>query len=402
VVGSHLHPFAPPARAEFVEIVRGEGAAVFDVDGRRIIDAVGSLWYCAVGHGRAEIADAVADQLRTLEAFNTFDRWTNGPADRLAEELATLAPMPDARVFFTSSGSEAVDNALKITRAAMVQRGTPERHIVISREHAYHGSTYGAVSAQGLPANKKGWGPLLPGVLQVPADDLGAVAAIFDENDGRVAAVLAEPVIGAGGVRVPVEGYLDGLRELCDDHDAFLILDEVICGFGRLGQWWGSERYGVVPDMVTFAKGVTSGYLPLGGVIIGRQVRSSLEADPDFVLRTGHTYSGHPACCVAASANIEILRREGLFARADHIGEVLGPGFADLADRGRLEAVRGLSGIWGVDLPDGKVAGEIVSAMVERGVAPRALGSRTLAFCPPLVIDDDDLGQILDVLGQVL
>src|ERR1700736_2426104 len=291
-----LHPFARPAAdgSVFVRSGRGEGALVWADSGREYVDALGSLWYSTIGHGRREVIDAVAKQMEQLEAFHTFDRFTNEPADELCAQLAALAPMPDARVFLTSGGSESVDTAIKLARHAHASAGQPERTIVVSRTPSYHGVTYGAVSATGLPLNREGWGTLLPDVVQVPHDSLPAMEEVFATSGPRVAAVLAEPVIGAAGVIPPVPGYLEGLRDLCDRHGAFLILDEVICGFGRLGAWWGAVKYGVRPDLVTFAKAVTSGYLPLGGVLFGPAVCEPLEADPAFVLRHGYTYSGHP------------------------------------------------------------------------------------------------------------
>ena len=222
--------------------------------------------------------------------------------------------------------------------------------MVVSRRPSYHGVTYGAMSATGLPGNQEGFGPLLPDVVQVPYDDVEALDQLAAATEGRIAAVIAEPVIGAGGVYPPPEGYLAALRERCDRWGAFLIFDEVICGFGRLGAWWGAEHFGVVPDMITFAKGVTSGYLPLGGVLVGPAVRAPLESDPDFVLKHGYTYSGHPLPAVAAMANLDIIEREGLLERAAAIAERLGRGLADLVDGEHVVEVRGTMGIWAVGL----------------------------------------------------
>jgi putrescine---pyruvate transaminase len=258
-VPAFLHPFARPAagRDQFTEIVSASGAEVVGADGRRYVDALASLWYCNAGHGRVEIAEAVAAQMRRLDVFHTFDRFTNPTADALAERLAAMAPMPDARVFLTSGGSEAVETAVKLARLAQTRRGNPERTVIVSRQRSYHGVTYAAMSATGLPANQEGFGPLVPDVVQVPYDDLSALDGLVEAAEGRVAAVLAEPVVGAGGVYPPSAGYFAGLRERCDDWGAFLIVDEIICGFGRLGECWGATRFGVRPDLVTFAKGVT-------------------------------------------------------------------------------------------------------------------------------------------------
>lgn len=397
-----LHPFAKPTYDDHLEIVRGEGALIWDRDGNEYIDALASLWYCNVGHGRREIADAVADQMRRLEDFHTFERFTNPPADELSERLASLAPFERARVFLTSSGSEAVESAMKIARLAHAVNGEPERTVVISRRPSYHGVTFGALTATGLPANHEGFGPLLPDVLQVPHDDLDAADALFEGQGERIAAVIAEPVIGAGGVHPPPDGYLEGLRRLCDEHGAFLISDEVICGFGRLGAWWGAERFGIRADLMTFAKGVSSGYLPLGGVVVGPAVAAILESDDELVLRHGHTYSGHPACCVAGLEAIAITEKEGLLDRAGEVGERLRSGLEDVVDGDRILDVRGDGAVWAAVLGDGLDAVAIREEMLRDGVIPRPLGGDTIAFCPPLVIEDVQLDRCVEVFAEAV
>jgi putrescine aminotransferase len=396
-----LHAFARPAADEsvFVRIVRGEGARVWDDQGQEYVDALASLWYCAVGHGRREVISAVTRQMEALEAFHTFDRFTNGPAEELSAELSALAPMRGARVFLTSGGSESVDTAIKLARRAHAAAGRPERTIVLSRIPSYHGVTYGAVSATGLPLNQEGFGPLVGDVVQVPHDSLEAMAAVFARSPDRVAAVLAEPVIGAGGVLPPAPGYLRGLRALCDHHGAYLILDEVICGFGRVGSWWAAERYGVEPDLVTFAKAVTSGYLPLGGVLVGQSVLEPLEADASLVLRHGYTYSGHPTACAAALAVLEIMRREDLIGRAELIGRELERGLAALAGRGAITGYRGVGAVWAAVLPAGKDSVAVRDRMLDDGVIARPLGPDVIAFCPPLVVTDDELGRCVEALA---
>lgn len=399
-----LHPYAKPAAEAdaFVTIVRGEGALVWDDQGNRYVDALASLWYCNVGHGRVEIVDAVTAQLHTLENFHTFDRFTNEPTEQLAATLVDLAPMEGTRVFFTCSGSESVDSAIKLARIAMFLRGEPERRVIVSRTNAYHGVTYGGLSAQGLPLNQQGFGPLLPDVVIVPHDDLAAVEALFAERGDQIAAVLAEPVIGAGGVYPPAAGYLEGLRRLCDTHRALLVFDEVISGFGRLGTWWGAQHYGVRPDMVTFAKAVTSGYQPLGGVLVGPAVREPLESDPAFVLRHGHTYSGHPAAAAAALANLDIIRSEGLVERAKHVGQRLAAGLQRLVEDGTIAGARGDGAVWAGLLPNGVSAAEVREALMRRGVIARPLGDTAIAFCPPLVIEDADLDTVVDSFADAV
>ena len=401
---SQLHPFARPAavRDGYVNIVSGSGAEVIDAEGRTYVDALGSLWYCAVGHGRAEIADAVGAQLRRLDAFHTFDRFTNPMADTLADRLAALAPMPDARVFFTQGGSEAVDTAVKLARIGQAMAGHPERTVIVSRHPSYHGVTYAAMSLTGLPGNQEGFGPLVPDVVQVPYDDAGALDGLAEGAEGRIAAVIAEPVVGAGGVYPPPDGYLADLRQRCDRWGAYLILDEVICGFGRLGNWWGAGRFGVVPDLVTFAKGVTSGYLPLGGVLVGPAVRAPLEANPAFVLRHGYTYSGHPVAAAAALANLQIIESESLLERAAGIGDHLGQALAGLIDGEHVLEARGTMGIWAIGLAPHLHAPVVRDALLDFGVIARPIGNATLAFCPPLVITAEQLDRSVDGTRQAI
>ena len=400
-VPAFLHPFARPAAEDFICIVSGEGARVTDADGFEYVDAMASLWYCNVGHGRREIAHAVAKQLGTLDAFHTFEKFTNPAVDEACELIAELAPVPDSRVFLTSSGSEAVDSALKIARLAQAVRGEEQRRVVISRAPSYHGVTYGGMAATGLPANQEHFGSMLPDVVQTPKDDLDAVAAVFAERGNEVAAVIAEPLIGAGGVYPPADGYLEGLRRLCDEHGAWLIFDEVICGFGRLGTWWGSQRFGVRPDLTTFAKAVTSGYQPMGGVLVAPSVRKVLESDPTLVLRHGHTYSGHPAGAAAAIVALRITREEGLLERAEKIGDRLSQGLRVLRDDGQVAEVRGDGAVWAVGLDDVDAVA-VRDAMLPLGVIARPIGPTTISFCPPLVIEDSDIDRCISALETAL
>jgi putrescine aminotransferase len=392
-----LHAFSKPAQPSsvYLRLVGGEGATIVDDAGRRYVDALASLWYCQAGHGRQEIVDAICTQATKLDAFHTFDRFTNEPADELCDRLSRLAPMPDARVFLVSGGSEAVDSAIKIARLAHYAAGERERTVIISRVPSYHGTTFGGLAATGIASNQEGFGPMVGDVVQVPYDDLDAVdAVIASEGRGRIAAIIAEPVVGAGGLLPPPPGYLDGLRQRATDAGAFLILDEVITAFGRLGDWFGAQRYGVQPDLVTFAKGVTSGYQPVGGVLVGGAVRERLEADPDLVLRHGHTYGGHPIACAAAVANLDVLEQEGLAtpANAERIGKRLQAGLEELVDGTLVTEVRGAGAMWaakfGVGAPN---AVEVRDRMLDRGVIARHLGTDLMCFCPPLVITDDEI-----------
>ena len=395
-----LHPFSPPVKpeADYLEIVRGEGSLVFDVDGKGYVDGIANLWLCQVGHGRTEIIDAVTEQMHRIEAYNTFAPFTNGPAAQVAEMIVERSPHPDGRVFLGCSGSEAVDTALKLARLVQQRRGQEGRQVMIRRTNGYHGTNFGGTSAQGIALNREGWGDLVPHFIEVPHDDLEAAATVFAEHGEHIAAVLTEPVQGAGGVHPPVDGYLEGLRRLCDDNGALLIFDEVICGFGRTGSWFGAQTFGVTPDLMTFAKGVTSGYQPLSGVTVSLSVCSELE-EPGFLLRTGYTYSGHQASCAAGIANIELMEAEGLVDRVDSIGERLRAGLTALEGDGLLESWRGMGAIYAAEL--GRDAVPARDKMLEAGVIVRPMGT-CLAICPPLVITDDEIGRIIDAMADAL
>ncbi|MBG7606146.1 MAG: aspartate aminotransferase family protein [Actinobacteria bacterium] len=376
--GAFLHPFAKPTRETFITVERGSGALLWDSDGNEMIDAMASLWYCQIGHGRSDVADLVAAQ------------------------IADLSPMSNARVFFTGSGSEAVDSAMKLARLTHVRAGHPERRLIISRDRGYHGTNYGGTSAQGLPLNKEGYGELLADVVHVPADDAEALSVLMSERSDEIAALIMEPIQGAAGVYPPPPGYLEEARRLCDQHGALLIFDEVITAFGRLGTWFAADHYGVVPDLTTFAKGVTSGYQPLGGVIVGQQVRDALESDADFILRHGYTYSGHPTSCTAALANINIIKNEGLLAEAIRMGARLEAGLKAIESDGRVDHVRGEVAIFGVALRADQNAMTVRETMLEKGVIVRAIGTETVTLCPPLITTDDQIDRIIDVLATSL
>ena len=395
-----LHAFAPPAKAEadFVNIVRGEGSLLWDDAGNEYVDGLASLWYCQVGHGRTEIVDAVAEQMRRLEAYNIFDPFTNEPAAQVAAMIVERSPHPDGRVFLGCSGSEAVDTVLKMVRQYHQLAGDAERQVVVRRTHGYHGTNFGGTSAQGIAPNREGWGDLVPHFEEIPNDDLEAAATLFADRGDRIAAVISEPIQGAGGVHLPPDGYLEGLRRLCDDHGALLVFDEVISGFGRTGQWFGAQHFGVTPDLITFAKGVTSGYLPLSGVIASRRVCEAFE-EPGFVFRTGYTYSGHPASCAAGIANLELMDAEGLVERANHVGGRIRSGLEALQADGLIESWRGTGAVYAAEL--GRDSIPVRNEMMANGVIVRPIGT-CLAICPPLIITDDEVGRVLDTMAEAL
>ena len=396
-----LHPFSPPRMSEFLSIVGGDGAEIWDSDGNRYIDGMASLWYMNVGHGHPKMVEAIAAQARALASYHTFAPFSNPPAEELADTILELSPFDRGRVFLTASGSEAVDSAMKIARIAQREAGNAHKTMIVSREHGYHGTNFGGTSAQGIPMNREGFGELVGNVVNVPGPHIEPMARLFAEHGDSIAAVLSEPLQGAGGVFPPPEGYLEGLRALCDEHGAFLIFDEVITGFGRLGTWFAAEHYGVAPDLITFAKAVSSGYVPLGGVIVGPAVTDALMANEGFALKHGYTYSGHPLAAAAGNQAIAIQRDEGLLERVPGIDRRLGEGLRALQGDGLVTEVRGTGAVWAIQLPEGRDAMKDRDGVLAEGAIVRPLGN-ALAMCPPLVITDSQIDRIIDALAAVL
>jgi putrescine---pyruvate transaminase len=407
------HPFADMGAVRDNELLidRGEDVWVFDADGRRYLDATASLWYCNVGHGRQEIADAAIAQMRKLEAYSHFGDFVSAPARELTNRLASLAPMDDARVFLGSGGGDGIDTAAKIARRFWQETGHPERDVLVVRTNAYHGTHGYGTSLAGIPANRTSWGPLVPDVSVVAHD---SVQAFRDEVDRvgaeKVAAIFVEPVIGAGGVHPPVPGYIEGIAEVCRETGILFICDSVISGFGRLGTWFGIERWpGVRPDMITFAKGVTSGYLPLGGVVAsGRVAEPFFAAAGGPVFRHGATYAGHATCCAAALANLDILERDGLLQRGQELEGDLYDALSQVADHELVGEVRGGTGLAGaIGFADDVMASRPgapaeLSALVRRnGVLVRALGAG-IAVSPPLTATPEHFEQIADAVSTAL
>ena len=396
-----LHGFSLPNKNEtdFINIVSAKDCTLVDDQGNQYLDGMASLWLCQIGHGNSKVINAIKDQLDQLQTYNTFDPFTNTPASEAAEAIRRVSPHPNGRVFLGCSGSEAVDSALKLSRMFHQRRGDSDRQIIVRRNAGYHGVNVGGTSVQGIEPNRVGWGDLLPHVIEIPNDDIEEAATLFAEHGSRIAAVICEPVQGAGGVIVPPDGYLAGLRRLCDQHGSLLIFDEVICGFGRTGQWFASQTFDVTPDMITFAKGVTSGYLPLSGVIISEALNNELVSDEAAKLMHGYTYSGHPTAAAAAIANLEVIESENLVAEARRIGDQMHAGFSALLGDETINSFRGIGGIWACEI--GKDAIPVRDMMINNGVVCRGIGE-AVAFCPPLIITDDEIGQIFDTLSEVL
>ena len=409
---SFWHGFADMHTVKDHELVirEGDGAWVTDVSGRRYLDATAGLWYAVAGHGRAEIADAAAAQMRRIAAYSSFGAYTTEPTVQLAERVARMAPMPNAAVFFTSGGSESVETAGKLARRYWDVMGQPEKRIIVNREHAYHGMAALGTSLAGIPLNKAGYGTLVADTVQVGVHDLDAVESLFAARAPEIAAFIAEPVVGAGGVIPPQGDYLLGLQQLCRQFDVLLIADEVITGFGRTGQWWGSQRYGIEPDMITFAKAITSGYVPLGGVVVGPRVRAPFwdEPVPGAIFRHGYTYSGHATACAAGLANLDLMEREDLVGRVRALEPAVEREIGRLAASPLVGEVRTVGLTAAVELSaearaaNPGAADAVVAAATRHGVLTRNIRGVGLQFSPAFVVTEGEIAQIADGFDAAL
>jgi len=412
-------------------LVKGRGVYVWDADGRKYLDGLASLWNVTVGHGRGEIARAVDKQMRQLEYAPTLLGFSSAPAEELAARIAALAPKGLTRVLFTSGGSEANETVIRLVRLYWRLRQRPDKIKFVALNRAYHGSSTGAASLTGLPYFHKYYEPLLPGVVRMPrpfcyrcelnlkypecgiacADELERI--IEREGADTVGAFIAEPVQGVGGVVVPPPGYFERIRAICDKHDVLMIVDEVITGFGRLGFPFGIQRWKAVPDMISFAKGVTSGYLPLGGVIMKEAMYQTLvDAGPDFVLHHGFTYSGHPSVCAAGIANLDIIKCEGLVALARKLAPYFARRLSTLTSHRIVGEVRAAGLMAAVELVRDKASKEplpaernvparIRAAALARGVIVRA-SVDTIVVCPPLIITPQEIDVIAATLDAAI
>jgi L-2,4-diaminobutyrate transaminase len=421
-----LHPFtsiADQARAPGLVIAEGRGARVRDTAGRWYLDAMAGLWCVNVGYGRDEIADAIGEQARRLPYYHGFAGMANEPAIRLAAKLAALAPIPNAQVFFANSGSEANDTQVKLVWHFQNLRGKPAKKKLVARFRGYHGTTLGASSLTGLPAVHARFDAPLPGFLHVspahwphgaePGESETEYAArlarelderIVSEGPDTVAAFFAEPVMGAGGVLVPPETYFAAIQPVLAKHDVLLVADEVICGFGRLGRWFGSQRFGIAPDLVTVAKGLTSGYVPMSACLVSEKVHSVLrEASPEVgPFAHGYTYSGHPVAAAAGLANLEILEREKLVDRAERVGSILQRRLREVASgHAKVADVRGLGLIAAIEPRDPEDAKRLHAALLADGVLTRVVAG-AIAFSPPLVVAEEEIEELCAALARAL
>ena len=433
-----IHPLHHPVdNAEPMIYVRGRGVTVTDIGGRDYLDGLSGLWNVNVGHGRAELADAAAAQIKEIAYFSGYVGSSNVPAITLANRLIELAYDNMQGVFFTSGGAESNESAFKTARFYWKALGKPNKVKVIARQQAYHGVTLQAMSATGMPAYWKMFEPRVPGFVHIPTcypyrfqgakpgETVGQAAAreldeaILREGPDTVAAFIAEPIHGGGGVLYPTDDYFPLVREVCTRHDVLFIADEVITGFCRTGKWFAMSHWNVKPDMMSFAKGVTSGYLPLGGIMVSRAIKDAMDnVKPEDRWNHAYTYSAHPTCCAVAVANLDIMQRERLWENAAKMGarlhDNLKAAFGDHPHAGDIRGGKGL--LAAVELvedratkknfeADRKVAARIQAEMVKRGVVTRTRPSPgahpapgdSIYFAPPLIATAAEIDRLTGV-----
>ncbi len=425
-----LHPtYHPKSHANPLVVERGEGVWLYTTDGRKVLDAMAGLWNVNAGYGNQELAQAAYEQMKLLAFTSNFSGMTNLPSIRLADKLAGFAYEGLNTTFFTSGGSEANDSAFKTARYYWKRKGKPGKYKVIARKGAYHGVTLGTTFATGLEKYHTMFGPAVEGYIHVPApnpyryegevrpgETVGQAAAraleeaILREGADTVAAFIAEPVMGVGGVIVPPADYFPLVREICDRHEVLFIADEVITGFGRTGEWFALKHWNVKPDILSFAKAVTSGYAQLGGIQISDAIRDTIESASEAeAYMHGYTYSGHAMACAVGLKNLEIMERENFPQRARDLGKRLLDGLKTLAEFPFVGDVRGLGLICGVEIVSDKASKaadpamtvKVYNAALERGLRSRPLGN-TLAFSPPIAITEDEVDEIVKRLGAAM
>jgi putrescine aminotransferase len=429
-----LHPFTD--HKELGEkggariITRAEGVYIYDSDGNRILDGMAGLWCVNLGYGRRELVDAAARQMRELPYYNSFFQCTHPPAIELSELLSELSPGNFNHVFFSSSGSEANDTQIRLIRRYWDLLGEPRRMTIIARRNAYHGSTLGGASLGGMAAMHKQMVLPVPGIAHIeqpyhfglggdlsPAEFGLRQARLLEEKieelgADTVAAFVAEPVQGAGGVIIPPETYWPEIQRICDEHGILLVADEVITAFGRLGEWFGSSHFGIRPDLISFAKGVTSGYLPLGGALVSDRVADVvISSGGEFA--HGYTYSGHPASCAVAVEALRIQQRENIVERVrEHTAPYFRERWAKLADHPNVGEARSLGLVGAIEIVQEKSSRERFhkdlqagtrcrDICVGNGLVMRAVGD-TMIVSPPLIFEDAHVDELVEKAWQCL
>ena len=432
-----IHPFTNLASFRDTGpliLERGEGSWVFDGDGKPYLEGMAGLWCTALGYSNRELVDAAMEQFRKLPFQHLFSGRSHDPAIELAEKLKEIAPVPMSKVFFTASGSEANDTQVKLVWYINNALGRPKKKKIIARLKAYHGVTIASGSLTGLPLNHADFDLPIAGILHTSCphhyrfaqageseeEFSTRLAAELDEMIERegpdtVAAFIAEPVMGAGGALMPPEGYFAKIQAVCDRHDVLFIADEVITGFGRLGHMWGSQAFGIRPDTISFAKAVTSAYLPLGGVMVNEAVYQALldESRKIGLFAHGYTYSGHPVSCAVALKAIEIYERDRLAEQARVKGRLFQRRLDALADHPLVGEARGMGLIGGLEIVADKgskrqyevkrgVAAKCVGFAQAEGLIVRSLSGDRIALCPPLIITEEEIGELFDRLTRAL
>jgi adenosylmethionine-8-amino-7-oxononanoate aminotransferase len=420
-----IHPYLPGTVDERVIMTRGQGSTLWDAEGREYLDATGGLWLAQIGHGRDEIAAVAAQQIKTLEYFTSFWEFSNDQAIALAQRLTDLSPAQLNHVYFTSGGSEGNEAALKMARYYHYRNGEPERTWIIARRNAYHGIAYGGGSATGFDVYHDGFGPMLPDVTHVtppwpyrtdlydgqdPTDFLIAELEETIERIGpdKIAAMIGEPIMGVGGMLVPPTDYWPRVRDVLRKHGILLIFDEVVTAYGRVGEWFAAQYFGVDPDLIITAKGITSGYIPLGAVLVSDTIAEALVADHGFPM--GYTYNGHPTAAAVALANLDIIEREGLLQAAKDLGAYLHEGLSTLQDLELVGEVRYVGMMHAVELVADRETREplpMLQPMLpdvirrETGVIVRDC-AHNLVLSPPLVITRDEIDRAVAAMRSVL
>lgn len=421
-----IHPYLPASREDRVIMTEGKGCTLIDTEGKDYLDATGGLWLAQIGHGNEEVARVAYEQMQTLEYFTSFWEFSNVPSIKLAERLVSLAPDNIQHVYFTSGGSEGNEAAIKMARYYFHRRGEPNRTWILSRQNAYHGVAFGGGTATGFPVFHTGFGPLLPQVSHLSTpwpyrtelyDGMDPTDFLINELEARIAEIgaeniammLAEPIMGVGGMLVPPADYWSRVREVLTRHGILLVFDEVVTAYGRTGHWFAAQYYDIQPDIIITAKGITSGYIPLGAVLVSADIGAVLQDDFGFPM--GYTYSGHPTACAVALANLDIIEREQLLPAAVKMGAFMAQKLTEaVGDLPIVGEIRQLGMMFAIELVSDRQTRKPLAMLQssipdiirrEHGVIVRDCG-HMLVMSPPLILTEDEALSIVESLREVL